>query len=295
MKFKKTSYFMISFLLLTFILILGSMKVSATTVPRIYYSVDNTSIKVGDTFNIYVNCENISDLYGASVDFKYDASMLQILDITEGDVFKNSGKTYNPLVKSTMPNTTGTVSIGLALQGDVAGFNGTGKLFVIKAKALKLGTVSLKTTSDSSQLGTNGLNMCVKLADATTGGKISGVTYEDKSVIINTAILRDSLITSHTVPASMIPGKTYNVSISVKNTGSETWTAAKKYKFAFLGTNDPFYNYRLALSSTDNILPGQNKTFTFAMKAPPTEGTYISDWQMAQEGVGWFGTKFIKP
>ncbi|MCB2295310.1 hypothetical protein LGK95_17645, partial [Clostridium algoriphilum] len=113
--------------------------------------------------------------------------------------------------------------------------------------------------------------------------------------IVVKKIVSDSQIVSHTIPASMVVGQTYNVNVVVKNTGSETWTAAKKYKFAFLGTNDPFYNYRLALSSTDSILPGQTKTFTFAMKAPPTEGTYISDWQMAQEGVGWFGTKFIKP
>ena len=184
-------------------LISESIKVNAATVPKIYYSVDNSSIKIGDTFNIYVNCENINDLYGASVDFKYDKTMLQILDITEGDVFKKSSKLYNPVVKTSIPDTTGIVSIGLAMQGDVAGFNGTGKLFVIKAKALKLGTISLKTTNDSSQLGTNGLNMCIKLADATTGGKITGVTYETKNMSINTPFYISSLKSDKTSPVAL--------------------------------------------------------------------------------------------
>jgi len=188
LKLKKTTSFLISFLLLINMLISGSIKASAATVgtvSKIYYSLDSSSIIVGQTFNIYVNSEYITDLYGASVDFKYDATMLQILDITEGDVFKDSSKTYNPVVKTSIPDSTGIVSMGLALQGSVDGFNATGKLFIIKAKALKTGSFDLQTTTDSSLLDTNGLNMCVKLADSTTGGGIGGVTYETENVSIS--------------------------------------------------------------------------------------------------------------
>lgn len=187
MKFKRITNFMISFLLLTSILITGSIKVNAATASRVYYSVDNSSIKVGQTFNIYVNCENISDLYGASVDFKYDSSLLQITGITEGKVFNDSNIPHNTVVTTTIPNNTGIVSIGISLKGNVAGFNGTGNLFVIQAKALKTGTVYLKNTSDSSQLVNNGSNICVKLANATSNEKISGVAFQGLIFNINTA------------------------------------------------------------------------------------------------------------
>jgi len=182
LKFKKLISFFISFSLLTNMFISSSIKVTAATISRVYYSLDNSTIEIGQTFNIYVKCESINDLYGTSVDFKYDPTMFQVLDITEGDVFKVSGKPYNTVVKTPiLPDTTGTISMGLAFQGKVTGFNGTGNLFIIKAKALKIGTFNLKTTDDISQFGTNGFNMCVKLGDGTNGVKIAGVTYQDSS------------------------------------------------------------------------------------------------------------------
>ena len=184
MKLKRTTSILISFLILISMLISGSINVDATTASKVSYSLDNSSITIGQTFNIYVNCEKVNDLYGASVDFKYDKSMFQILDITEGNMFKNSGKPYNTVVKTPMPNTTGIVSVGLSLKGNISGFNGTGQVFVIKAKALKTGTVNLKTTNNFSQLGTSGINMCVKLADSSVR-KISVNTYQVLSFNIN--------------------------------------------------------------------------------------------------------------
>ncbi|MCB2293588.1 hypothetical protein LGK95_08640 [Clostridium algoriphilum] len=289
MKLKRINYFLISFLLLTCMFISSSTKTNAEALSSISYSVNNTNIKIGQTFNIYVNAQNISDLYGASVDFKYDLSLLKILDITSGDVFSRSGKAYNTVIKSTLPDTTGTASIALSLQGDIAGFTGNGVLFVIKATALKTGTVNLQTTNDSSKLTTSGLNMCVKLVNSTTNAKITGVAYTNSSFAINKVTKINSEIVSYNFPATMLPGQTYHVRIVVKNIGSETWTAAKNYKLAPVGYSDPFTKYKLVLSPTDNIKPGQTKTFTYTMKAPLTQGTYTTDWQMYQEGIVWFG------
>ncbi|MGH4049858.1 MAG: cohesin domain-containing protein, partial [Clostridium sp.] len=223
MKFKKITIFMLSFLLLTFILTFGSTKANAATASKIYYSLDSSSIKVGQTFNIYVNCENIADLYGASVDFKYDASMLQILNITKGNVFEASGKVYNQVVKTELPDTTGVVSIGLTLKGDIAGFAASGKLFVIQAKALKAGSFNLQTTTDSSKLVANGLNMCVKLADATTGWKIAVDTYDTKKVSITPSFTITGVTTDKSSPIYL--------GNSVKYTTSVTGSTNTQYKF----------------------------------------------------------------
>jgi len=292
LKLKRITFFLIPFLLL--ITIFNSNKIKATpdVLSRIYYSLDNSSIKVGQTFNIYVNCENINDLYGASIDFKYDTSLLQILDITQGDVFTNSGKSITTLIKTSIPDASGTVSMALSLQGNIVGFKGTGKLFVIKAQSIKAGTVNIKTTTGSANLVTSGINMCVSLADSTSSGRITSVTYQDFSFDLIGKM--NSLIVSNTIPTTMLPGETYNASVTIKNTGYETWSAASKYKLAPVGYSDPFHNYKLILLPNDNILPGQIKTFTFTMKAPLTQGKFTSDWQMYQEGIAWFGPSLVK-
>ena len=294
MRLKRISYFLLTFSLLICMFIPSSTRTNATTLSTVSYSVDNTYIKVGQTFNIYVNDQNISDLYGASIDFKYDTSMLKILDIIKGDALVSSGKAYNTVIKSTLPNTTGTVSMGISLQGNVAGSKVSGKLFVIKATALKTGTVNLKTTENSSQLTTTGTNICIKLANSTTNSKITGVTYPNSSFTITSAAPMDSRIISYNFPATILPGDSYHVRIVVKNTGTDTWTAAKNYKLAPIGYSDPFNKYKLVLAPKDNIKPGQTKTFTFTMKAPLTPGTYTTDWQMYKERIAWFGQKLVR-
>lgn len=294
MKFKRITYFLLSFSLLLCMFSSSSIKTNAATLSTVSYSVDNTYIQVGQTFNIYVNAQNISDLYGSSVDFKYDTSMLKILDITQGAALASSGKTYNTVIKSTLPDATGTVSMGLSLQDNITGFTGSGRLFIIKAIALKTGTVNLKTTEDSSQLAANNLNMCIKLANSTTDSKITGVTYPNSSFTITSVAPMNSQIISYNFPATMLPGSSYPCRIVVKNTGADTWTAAKNYKLAPIGYSDPFNKYKLVLTPSDNIKTGQTKTFTYTMKAPLAQGTYTTDWQMYKEGIAWFGQKLVR-
>ena len=65
----------IIFLILTIIFILGSINVHAAVISRIYYSVNNSSITVGQDFNIYVNADNLTDLYGHQIDFSFDPAL----------------------------------------------------------------------------------------------------------------------------------------------------------------------------------------------------------------------------
>lgn len=86
----------------------------------------------------------------------------------------------------------------------------------------------------------------------------------------------------------MTPGSGYPVSITLRNTGDTTWTAAGAYR---LGTQNPSDNaawgmHRVSLPSP--IAPGQEVTFTFNVTAPAA-GAYHFQWRMVQEGVQWFG------
>ncbi|AKU20484.1 NBR1-Ig-like domain-containing protein [Massilia sp. NR 4-1] len=95
---------------------------------------------------------------------------------------------------------------------------------------------------------------------------------------------------SQSVPTSMLIGQSYTVSITMKNTGTSTWTAARKH---LLGSQNPQDNRiwrspeRVELPSS--IAPGQTATFNFEVTAPKTAGTYNFQWRMLEDLVEWFG------
>jgi hypothetical protein len=100
---------------------------------------------------------------------------------------------------------------------------------------------------------------------------------------------------SQSVPASMSPGQKATVSITMKNTGTSTWTRDDGFK---LGTENPRDNTtwtgktRVKLAQGESIAPGQSKTFSFEITAPNLPGTTQNfQWRMLQESVAWFGEK----
>ena len=96
---------------------------------------------------------------------------------------------------------------------------------------------------------------------------------------------------SQSIPATLYYNQDFTATITMKNTGTTTWTKANSYK---LGTQNPAGNKtwglnRVELSEEDAIEPGQSKTFTFTAKAPATAGTYNLQFKMVRELVAWFG------
>jgi len=102
---------------------------------------------------------------------------------------------------------------------------------------------------------------------------------------------RDALFVDQSVPAQMSPGQTLTVSVTMRNIGTATWTAADAIK---LGAQNPqdsgiWGTGRVELGGGDSIAPGQAKTFTFQVTAPSTAGVYNFQWRMLKESVEWFG------
>jgi Ig-like domain from next to BRCA1 gene/Carbohydrate binding domain len=107
------------------------------------------------------------------------------------------------------------------------------------------------------------------------------------------AITNNAQFVTQQVPGTMTAGQKYTVSVTMKNTGTSTWTAANNYR---LGSQNPQDNkvwlgntHRVCLNSVDSIAPGQQKAFTFTVTAPSTAGTYHFQWRMLRESVEWFG------
>lgn len=94
---------------------------------------------------------------------------------------------------------------------------------------------------------------------------------------------------SQSVSATMYSGEKYTVSVTMRNSGTSTWTAANQYR---LGSQNPMDNQTWGLGRVDvaaSVAPGQTYTFTFTVTAPQKIGTYNFQWKMLREGVEWFG------
>jgi hypothetical protein len=101
----------------------------------------------------------------------------------------------------------------------------------------------------------------------------------------------DAEIVSHTIPAVMTPGEQRQISITVRNTGTTTWTTAALVRLGAVGDSDPFTaTTRINLNAGEQIALGQTKTFTLTLQAPSTPGYYTTDWRMVSDSAGqWFG------
>jgi YD repeat-containing protein len=96
---------------------------------------------------------------------------------------------------------------------------------------------------------------------------------------------------SQTAPSVMVAGAAYPVSITFRNTGNTTWTAANQYR---LGSQNPENNGtwglgQVYLGAGELVQPGALKTFSFQVVAPSTPGSYNFQWRMLRELVNWFG------
>jgi hypothetical protein len=94
---------------------------------------------------------------------------------------------------------------------------------------------------------------------------------------------------SQSVPTTMQPGETRQVSVTMRNTGVTTWTAATLHR---LGSQNSQDNMRWGSNRQPlpaSVSPNGQVTFTFNITAPATPGSYAFQWRMVQDGVEWFG------
>jgi hypothetical protein len=120
-------------------------------------------------------------------------------------------------------------------------------------------------------------------------GALSGLIV----VVVSGAIVpadNAAFVSQVGVPATMAPGATANITLTMNNNGGTTWTVAGLYK---LGSSNPQNNgtwgfSRAPLPST--TLPAANAVVMFVITAPLTPGTYNFQWQMVNDSVpNYFG------
>lgn len=99
----------------------------------------------------------------------------------------------------------------------------------------------------------------------------------------------DAAFVEQSVPDSMTAGQSYDVFVTLKNTGIKAWKTSEAYRLAYLSGNRDWILERVELPST--IEPGSIVKFEFKVKAPQKPGTYSFHWGMVQDGVAAFGER----
>jgi hypothetical protein len=103
--------------------------------------------------------------------------------------------------------------------------------------------------------------------------------------------LRDeATVVSVDFPARLDCGATASARVTMKNSGTTNWTRDAAFRLGAVDDSDPLNgDGRVDLPADVTVAPGDVAEFAVALRAPTTEGAYVSDWRMLQEHVRWFG------
>ena len=102
--------------------------------PNVGYVVSETQIHVGDTFTLDIRAENVSDLAGWQFDLAFDPSVLEAIEVSDGDFLKTDGGTVF-FQAGRIDNANGKImGLKAALLSD-SGVGGSGTLLRVRFKA----------------------------------------------------------------------------------------------------------------------------------------------------------------
>ena len=247
----KIALFLSALLMLQFVMLNGNNAYAALNTGISYTVTGNTT--VGNIISIAINVSNVNDLYGGSIDFLYDPTLLQVQSIAKGNVF--NGKTIlTPLGENGQIN-NGKASFAITLKGNTAGVNTTnGTIAVIKAKVLKAGTVKLNTTNSNSTLSLSGNTIRVKLSNSSA----NSITYTP----INTSISLKNVVSTATLSSFTAD----------KSSGQPLGTTINFTANSNAGS-DALYKFYALYNGKWTVLQDYSSKNTLAWK-PTAAGTY---------------------
>ena len=119
-----------------------------------------------------------------------------------------------------------------------------------------------------------------------TAGDTATISFE---IGVAAAPVDDAaFVSSSGVPSKIVAGGTATVTVTMKNTGTTTWTSAADYE---LGSQSPSDNTTWGLSRVSvpsDVAPNATADFTFTITAPATTGSHTFAWRMVRD-TAWFG------
>lgn len=102
---------------------------SGSPTTAIFVNPPTSTAEVGQTFSINTTIFDVVDLYGWEFRLRWNSTLLDVVDVTEGNFLKQGGNTF---FAKKINNTEGYVLVDCTLLGDVPGVNGSGTLATVK-------------------------------------------------------------------------------------------------------------------------------------------------------------------
>ena len=133
------------------------------------YAFSHTPIHTGDTFTLDIRAENVTDLAGWQFDIAFDPTILEAINVSEGDFLKiNGSSTF--FQKGSIDNATGKITGLSAARLSTQGMTGTGTLLQVTFKAKSAGETQLtlqnfqfgSVTGDSIPAGPHEIRITVE-------------------------------------------------------------------------------------------------------------------------------------
>lgn len=99
----------------------------------------------------------------------------------------------------------------------------------------------------------------------------------------------DSSFQSQEVPTKLDPSQGFVAVIRLLNSGSQIWNTNGLYLRSQNPTDNAVWGGNLVPIFGNSIAPGEQMEARFIAFAPRTSGVYDFQWQLYQDGQGWFG------
>lgn len=108
--------------------------------------------------------------------------------------------------------------------------------------------------------------------------------------VVMDEISNNSLFVSQQVPGNMDAGQTYDVIVTMKNSGSTSWKPGEyKLKVSTKGADNTLNAWAVAnVELSFDVSPGSDVTFNFKVTAPDKSGVYNLQCQLEKDG-NYFG------
>lgn len=149
-----------------FVINLSCKTVGATTSANLSYQI-NDKPTVGEVFEFSIEIQDVTDLYGISLDFEYDQQLMEVLEVNKGTIFDQTNSKV--LINEIQDN---RVSLLITLLGQGQNLASSGELLRLKVKAINAGDVTINRVQSLNDLQSNSL--LLKLSNS-KGEKINGV------------------------------------------------------------------------------------------------------------------------
>lgn len=228
--------------------LLCNLKVWAANEPVVEAKLNGT-VKNGNTIEVYIDVNNINRFYAGFLEYNYDNSIIEVLEVIPGDLIKKEGISKMEF-GGDAKKSPGKINYYFTCTGQVDGFSGSGRFVTLKAKVLKDGNLNINSIPFSQSTdGTN--NLKLQLCERTPSNEIKELNYSFKWI-----------------SSSSVSNGNSNGSHSANGTGAGTGAASVPGTGNATGSGDKLTGKETAGSSTaPDESPSKDNTNDNASKA----------------------------